>query len=56
MDNVEQEKAVVETTPKGPAPGRSEPPGNKYAEARRANKQRKKRAHRRTLRRSNTKG
>lgn len=56
MDNVDQEKAVPETKPAGAAPGRSEPSSNKFAVARMANKQRKKRAHRRTLRRSNTKG
>jgi hypothetical protein len=36
--------------------GRSESSGNKHSEKRMANKQRKKRAHKRTLRRSNTNG
>jgi hypothetical protein len=36
--------------------GRSEPSGNKHSEKRMANKLRKKRAHKRTLRRSNTNG
>jgi hypothetical protein len=56
MDNVDQDKAVAETKPAGAGPARSEDSTNKFAIARRANKQRKKRAHRRTLRRSNTKG
>jgi hypothetical protein len=56
MDNVDQDKTVPETKPAGTTPGRPEPSSNKFAIARMANKQRKKRAHRRTLRRSNTKG
>ena len=56
MDNADQDKSVSEAKPTGVAPGRSEPSGNKFALARMASKQRKKRAHRRTLRRSNTKG
>ena len=55
MDSVDQEKTVLETKSTGAAPDRSGPT-NKYAAARMANKQRKKKAHRRTLRRSNTKG
>lgn len=53
MENVEQDKNAAET--KQTAPTRAEP-SNQYALNRIANKQRKKRAHRRTLRRSNTKG
>jgi hypothetical protein len=56
MDNVDQEKTAPETKPAGTASGHSELSSNKFALARRANKLRKKKAHRRTLRRSNTKG
>ncbi len=56
MDNAEQDRTVPETKPTVATPGRPEASTNKFAIARMANKQRKKRAHRRTLRRSNTKG
>lgn len=56
MDNVDQEKTVPQTKAAGSAPARPELSTNKFAIARRASQQRKKRAHRRTLRRSNTKG
>jgi len=56
MDNVDQDKTAPGTKPAGAAPGRPDLPTNKFALARLASKQRKKRAHRRTLRRSNTKG
>jgi hypothetical protein len=55
-ENVNQENAAPETKPAGATQGRPEPSTNKFAIARMASKQRKKRAHRRTLRRSNTKG
>ncbi len=57
MDNAGQEESVTGTKPATPIPARSGgAPLNKLAANRMANKQRKKRAHRRTLRRSNTKG
>ena len=56
MDNVDQAKSAEETKATGAASAAAEPPTNKFAIARLANKQRKKRAHRRSLRRSNTKG
>lgn len=56
MDDVNQ--ATNDGTTKAPAGARPAPapPTNKFAIARLASKQRKKRAHRRSLRRSNTKG
>jgi hypothetical protein len=54
MDNVTEGKTVVETRPDASA--HSAAPLNKLAASRLANKERKKRAHRRKLRRSNTKG
>lgn len=56
MDNVDQEKIAGETKATGAARAGAEPSTNQFAINRRANKQRKKRAHRRSLRRSNTKG
>jgi len=56
MDNIEQEKAAPEARSAKGASAHSKDSGNKFAIARTAAKQRKKRAHRRTLRRSNTKG
>ncbi len=56
MDNVDQEKTVSPTKPSGRVPERPEPSTNKFAVARRASQQRKKKAHRRALRHSNTKG
>jgi len=54
MDNLAEEKLATETKPINPvSPGA---PLNKLAANRMANKQRKKRAHRRKLRRSHTKG
>ena len=54
MDNPTEGKVVVETKPDAPA--HSAPPMNRLAASRLANKERKKRAHHRKLRRSNTKG
>ncbi len=54
MDSPTEEKQGTETKPEAPA--RSAAPMNKLAANRLANKERKKRAHRRKLRRSNTKG
>jgi len=54
MDNPTEEKLAQETKPE--APRHSAVPMNKFAANRLANKQRKTRAHRRKLRRSNTKG
>jgi hypothetical protein len=54
MADVTEEKPATET--KKPAAAARPEPSNKLAANRIANKQRKKRAHRRTLRRSNTKG
>jgi hypothetical protein len=56
MDNVSEENLATETKPRGPALGRSEPLTDKHSQQRLANKQRKKRAHRRKLKRSHTKG
>lgn len=53
MDNPTEEKLAPETKP---AATPSAAPMNKFAANRLANKQRKTRAHRRKLRRSNTKG
>lgn len=54
MDSPTEEKILTETKPE--AAPRSTAPMNKLAANRLANKERKKRAHRRKLRRSNTKG
>ncbi len=54
MDSVTQEKPAAETT--ASVSVLSAAPVNKLAANRMANKQRKKRAHRRKLARSNTKG
>ena len=54
MDNPTEEKLATATKPE--APTQSSAPMNKLAANRLANKERKKRAHRRKLRRSNTKG
>lgn len=54
MDNATEEKLTTETKPEAAA--HSAAPMNKLAANRLANKERKKRAHRRKLRRSNTKG
>lgn len=56
MDNAPDEKIGIETKPRVTAPGRSESSGNKHSENRMASKQRKKRAHKRRLRRSNANG
>jgi hypothetical protein len=57
MDNTAEERLTTETKPAESAVSVSpEIPVNKFAANRMANKQRKKRAHRRKLRRSNTKG
>jgi hypothetical protein len=50
-----EEKIGTDTKPRENS-GRSESAGKKHSEKRMANKQRKKRAHKRTLRRSNTNG
>jgi hypothetical protein len=54
MENPTEEKLAQEAKPE--APRHSAAPMNKFAANRLANKQRKTRAHRRKLRRSNTKG
>lgn len=54
MDTVTGEKAAIATTPR--SAGSVESSGDKYSQKRLANKQRKKRAHRRKLKRSNTNG
>lgn len=56
MDNAPQEKIATEIKPKGPALGASQSSGNKQSANRMANKQKKKIAHKRNLRRSNTNG
>ncbi|MGA9356436.1 MAG: hypothetical protein WBV46_22300 [Terriglobales bacterium] len=53
MDSPTEEKIVTEAKPEAAIVA---PPLNKFAAKRMANKQRKKRAHRRNLRRSHTKG
>jgi hypothetical protein len=55
MDDMEQGSAAIATKTKGPAIA-SPSSGSKLANNRIASKQRKKRAHKRTLRRSNTNG
>jgi len=55
MADVQQEKPETETKIKGPASGYSLS-GNKQTANRMANKQRKKRAHKRNLRRSHANG
>lgn len=54
MDNPTEEKIATEIKPE--AATHPAPPMNKFVAARMANIQRKKRAHRRKLRRSHTKG
>jgi hypothetical protein len=56
MGTVVEEKLGVVATPRSAASGLLESSGDKYSQQRLANKQRKKRAHRRKLRRSNTNG
>ena len=56
MDNAPEEKIGIETKPGGRVLGKAESSGNKHAEARIANKLRKRRAHKRMLRRSHTNG
>jgi hypothetical protein len=56
MENVVEEKTGTAIKPRSSASGRSETAGEKLAEARMANKLRKKKAHRRRLKRSNSKG
>jgi hypothetical protein len=56
MDNAIEEKIETETKPRGRALGSAESSGNKHAEARMANKLKKRRAHKHTLRRSHTNG
>jgi hypothetical protein len=56
MDNVPEENLGTETKRRGQASARSEPSTDKHSQHRMANKQRKKRAHKRKLRRSHTKG
>jgi hypothetical protein len=56
METVAEETPAIQTTPKGPALEHSKSPPDKFSEKRMANKQRKKRAHKRKLKRSNTKG
>jgi hypothetical protein len=55
MDNAPEEKIAVEVKPIVP-PLAHAGPRNKHSDKRMANKQRKKRAHKRSLRRSNTNG
>ena len=55
MNDAPAEKIGIETKSKGPALEYS-PSANKHAENRMANKQKKKAAHKRNLRRSNTNG
>lgn len=55
MDSAIEGKAIIEATPKSSAGVRSKSSG-KLSDLRMASKQRKKKAHRRTLRRSNTNG
>ena len=56
MENTREAKIGIETNPTGPALVRSRASGNKQIEKMIANKQRKKRAHRRRLRASNANG
>jgi hypothetical protein len=56
MGTVAEEKLGIVATPSSAASGSSESSGDKYSQKRLANKQRKQRAHRRKLRRSNTNG
>jgi hypothetical protein len=56
MDIVPEETIATETPSKGPALGYSKSPPNKFSEKRMDNKQRKKRAHKRKIARSNTNG
>jgi hypothetical protein len=56
MDTVSEEKVATETHSGGPALGYSKSSPDKFSEKRMANKQRKKRAHKRKIARSNTNG
>jgi hypothetical protein len=56
MDDTEQPSTVIAANKKGPALAHAPSPGSKLAQHRMDNKQRKKRAHKRTLRRPNTNG
>lgn len=56
METVAEEKLGIAATPRSAASVSLESSNDKYAQKRLANKQRKKRAHRRKLRRSNTNG
>ena len=56
MDTVAEEKTETDKQPAGPALGYSKSSSNKLSEKRIANKQRKKRAHKRQIARSNTNG
>jgi hypothetical protein len=56
MNTVAEEKLGIAAAPRSAASGPLESSGDKYSQKRLANKQRKKRAHRRKLRRSNTNG
>jgi hypothetical protein len=56
MENVSEETLATKAKSVEPASGSQAAPVNKFEANRIANKLRKKRAHRRTLRRSNTKG
>ena len=56
MDAISEEKIATETQPRGPALGYSKSSPDKFSEKRMANKQRKKRAHKLKIARSNTNG
>jgi hypothetical protein len=56
MDNLPEDELTPSAKPVEPASESKVASLNKFEAKRRANKLRKKRAHRRTLRRSNTKG
>ncbi len=56
MDSVTEEKLGMEIHPSGRALGDSKPSTDKFSKKRMANKQRRKRAHKRKLSRSNTNG
>jgi hypothetical protein len=56
MDDVEQQSTATGTKTKVATSAYSQPSGAKHAENRMANKQRKKRAHKRNLKRPNSNG
>ena len=56
MDAISEEKIATETQSRGPALGYSKSSPDKFSEKRMANKQRKKRAHKLKIARSNTNG